>query len=170
MTFTDNHDKNSWEGNQYSNFGDGLEAAMVMAATVSGMPLVYSGQEAGLDRSLKFFDKDTIVWKEHRNAELYRKLFALKHSNQALWNGAYGGEMIRVYNNRSDRVISFYREKSGDKVLTIINFSPDQVDVTIDTKHFKGTCQELFSGKSYTLSGVDLLTLSGWGYRVFHIE
>lgn len=170
MTFTDNHDKNSWEGNQYSNFGDGLEAAMVMAATVSGMPLVYSGQEAGLDRSLKFFDKDTIVWKEHRNAELYRKLFALKHSNQALWNGADGGEMIRVYNNRSDRVISFYREKSGDKVLTIINFSHDQVDVTIDTKHFKGTCQELFSGKSYTLSGVDLLTLSGWGYRVFHIE
>ncbi|MEI7983677.1 MAG: alpha-amylase family glycosyl hydrolase, partial [Bacteroidota bacterium] len=29
MTFTDNHDKNSWEGNQYSNFGAGLHASMV---------------------------------------------------------------------------------------------------------------------------------------------
>ncbi|MEO6167035.1 MAG: alpha-amylase family glycosyl hydrolase, partial [Chitinophagales bacterium] len=39
MTFTDNHDKNSWEGNQYSNFGAGLEPAMVLACTVNGMPL-----------------------------------------------------------------------------------------------------------------------------------
>ena len=64
MTFTENHDKNAWEGNQYSNFGDGLTACMVMAGTVNGMPLVYSGQEAGLNRSLKFFDKDPIEWKE----------------------------------------------------------------------------------------------------------
>ena len=28
MTFTDNHDKNSWEGNQYLNFGDALPACL----------------------------------------------------------------------------------------------------------------------------------------------
>ena len=52
MTFTENHDKNSWEGTQYSNFEKGLEAAIVMTGTVNGMPLCYSGQEAGLDKSL----------------------------------------------------------------------------------------------------------------------
>lgn len=46
MTFTDNHDKNSWEGTQYSNFGDGLQACMVFCTVVNGMPMVYGGQEA----------------------------------------------------------------------------------------------------------------------------
>ena len=80
MTFTENHDKNSWEGNQYLNFGEGLEASMILACTVNGMPLVYSGQEAGLDRSLKFFDKDEIQWKRHRFADIYTKLFTIKAS------------------------------------------------------------------------------------------
>ena len=61
MTFTDNHDKNSWEGTQYSNFGDGLQACMVFCTVVNGMPMVYGGQEAGLNKSLKFFDKETSV-------------------------------------------------------------------------------------------------------------
>ncbi len=42
MTFAENHDKNSWEGNQFSNFGKGLEASMVLACTVNGMPLADS--------------------------------------------------------------------------------------------------------------------------------
>ena len=85
---------------------------------VNGMPLVYSGQEAGLNRSLAFFDKDVIQWKDHPFSEIYKKLFALKHKNQALWNGERGGEMIRIFNNQPDRVISFSREKNGDKVIT----------------------------------------------------
>ena len=42
MTFTDNLDKKSWEANPFSNFGDGLDASIVMTATVNSMPLVYS--------------------------------------------------------------------------------------------------------------------------------
>lgn len=166
MTFTDNHDKNSWEGNQYLNFGAGLEACMVFASTVNGMPLVYSGQEAGLDRSLKFFDKDRIVWKKHKNAELYTKLFALKHANQALWNGDWGGEIVRVYNNKPDQVISFYRQKNGDKVLPVFNFSDKPVTVTLKTKHETGDYTELFSNKNYTLKGDDAFNLPAWGYLV----
>lgn len=168
MTFTDNHDKNSWEGDQYSNFGEGLEAAMVMASVVSGMPLVYSGQEAGLDRSLAFFDRDPISWKAHRNAEIYQKLFTLKHQNQALWNGMYGGEMVRVYNDKPDQVISFIREKNGDKVIAVINFSGKPVLVKLDLKHYPGDYTELFSGKKVKLSGNDELPLHSWGYAVLY--
>ena len=121
MTFTENHDKNSWEGNQYLNFGKGLEASMILACTVNGMPLVYSGQQAGLDRSLKFFDKDEIQWKRHRFTEIYTKLFLLKHQNKALWNGQHGGEMIRIFNDKPEQVISFSREKEGQRVIPIIN-------------------------------------------------
>ncbi|MBP9884624.1 MAG: alpha-glucosidase C-terminal domain-containing protein [Chitinophagales bacterium] len=166
MTFTDNHDKNSWEGNQYANFGDGLEAAMVFSSVVSGMPLVYSGQEAGLDRSLKFFDKDLIEWKEHKNTALYKQLFSLKHSNEALWNGAHGGVMVRVYNDKMDQVISFYREKNGDKVLPLINFSSKPVTVTLRSDFYAGSYTELFSQQHYELKGNDRFTLGPWSYLV----
>lgn len=170
MTFTDNHDKNSWSGNQYSNFGEGLETAMVMAGTVNGMPLVYSGQEAGLNRSLKFFDKDLIEWKDHRNALIYKKLFDLKHKNQALWNGKNGGIMIRVYNNQMDKIISFSREKNGDKVLPILNFSDKEVNVQLKTQYEIGIYTELFTQQKITLKGDDLFTLKPWGYLVLVLD
>jgi len=166
MTFTDNHDKNSWEGNQYSNFGKGLETCMVLCTMVNGMPLVYSGQEAGLDRSLKFFDKDDIVWKDHPNAALYTQLFALKHKNHALWNGAFGGTMVRIYNDKMDKIISFSREKDNDKVIPILNFSNEEVTVKLNSKYEKGTYKDLFSGQEYLLKGDDILTLQPWGYLV----
>ncbi|MGB3075062.1 MAG: alpha-amylase family glycosyl hydrolase [Chitinophagales bacterium] len=166
MNFTDNHDKNSWEGNQYSNFGAGLEAAMVFCSVANGMPLIYSGQEAGLDRSLKFFDKDLIEWKEHRNTTIYKKLFALKHTNEALWNGAAGGVMTRVYNDQMQQVISFYREKNGDKVLPIINFSAQPITVKLQSKFFAGNYLELFSGQTFALKGDDTFALAPWSYLV----
>jgi 1,4-alpha-glucan branching enzyme len=166
MTFTDNHDKNSWEGNQYSNFGKGLQASMVFASVVNGMPLVYSGQEAGLDRSLAFFDKDLIKWEKHPNADMYTTLFALKHKNQALWNGEWGGEMVRIYNDQMDKVISFSREKNGDMVLPVINYSDKPTTVTLKSKYYAGTYQELFSGKEYVLTGDDKFTLKPWEYLV----
>ncbi|UEG49692.1 alpha-glucosidase C-terminal domain-containing protein [Ferruginibacter lapsinanis] len=166
MTFTENHDKNSWEGNQYSNFGDGLQASMVLAGVVNGMPLVYSGQEAGLNRSLAFFEKDSIHWQQHPFFNIYKKLFELKHKNQALWNGAWGGEMIRIFNDMPNQVISFSREKNGDKVIPVINYSNKPVKVILNSKYQKGTYTELFTGTKYELKGDDEISLPAWGYLV----
>jgi cyclomaltodextrinase / maltogenic alpha-amylase / neopullulanase len=166
MTFTDNHDMNSWNGNAFANFKQGLNASIVFTNVVNGMPLVYSGQEAGLDRSLAFFDKDSIVWQAHPNAELFTKLFALKHNNKALWNGSNGGEMVRIYNDKMKQIISFAREKDGNKVLPIINFSNAQTTVKLKSEFHKGTYTEYFSGKSYTLNGDDSFTIPAWGYLV----
>lgn len=166
MTFTDNHDKNSWEGTPFTNFGDGLKACMVLTCTVNGMPLVYSGQEAGLDRSLKFFDKDEIVWKQHPFYGMYKELFDLKHKNQALWNGAWGGEMVRLYNDQEDKVISFVREKNGNVVITAINFSDNEVVVTLKDSYYTGKYSELFTNKAHELSGNDRIKLEPWGYLV----
>lgn len=166
MTFTENHDKNSWEGNQFSNFGEGLPACMVLCAVINGMPMVYGGQEAGLSRSLKFFDKDLIEWKQHPFYDLYKRLSTLKHSNHALWNGAWGGEMVRIYNDKMDRVISFSREKDGDKVIPIINFSDQPVTVKLHSIYHKGIYKDYFTGKQYEWKGDDEMTVGAWGYLV----
>jgi len=166
MNFTDNHDKNSWDGTPFTNFGDGLQASMVLSAIVSGMPLVYSGQETGLNKSLDFYEKDEIEWQEHAFAGMYKKLFALKHRTQALWNGSWGGRMERIISNKPEQVISFYREKKGDKVIVIINFSSSVAKVNLQTEYHKGGYTELFTGKNFDLKGDDVFTLDHWDYLV----
>ncbi|MBN6065702.1 alpha-glucosidase C-terminal domain-containing protein [Aggregatibacter actinomycetemcomitans] len=165
MNFTDNHDKNAWEGTQYSNFGDALSAATVMTVVANGMPLVYSGQEAGLDRSLKFFDRDTIQWREHPNAQLYQSLFALKHQNKALRNGKRGGQMIRITND-GNKVLSFYRESDGHRVVAIINFNAEPVRVKLACDGIGGEYTDWFKGQNYSLANSAEIELNGWGYLV----
>ena len=94
-----NHDKNSWEGTEFEQFGDGLEATIVLSVLSEGMPLLYNGQEAGNTKRLAFFDKDPIEWKQHPLGDFYKKLFALKKANSALWNGKWGARMIQVPNS-----------------------------------------------------------------------
>ena len=166
MAFVENHDMNSWNGTPKKNFGDGLEMAMAFCGVVNGMPLVYSGEEAGLDRSLKFFDKDPIDFSNLKYEGFYQTLFDLKHRNQALWNGKYGGEMIRIVNDKQDKVVSFYREKNGDAVLPFFNFSDEEVTVTLDTKYFQGNYTDLFSKEKVSVKDKYTITLKPWGYKI----
>ncbi|MFY1045984.1 alpha-amylase family glycosyl hydrolase [Chryseobacterium sp. GP-SGM7] len=169
MNFVDNHDKNSWEGNQFSNFGVALKAVIVFNVMMDGIPLVYSGQEAGLDRSLEFFEKDPIDWIKHENEKLYTQLFTLKHKNQALWNGRFGGEMVRIMNDKMDQVISFVREKNGDKVLTVINLSDSHLIVQLDTSFDQGVYKNLFTGKKRDVGSTMIVTLDEWQYTVLYL-
>ena len=168
MNFTENHDKNSWEGTQYKNFSESLHAMMVLMSTMRGMPLVYNGQEAGLDRSLQFFEKDPITWKSNDNAAIYTKLFALKHKNQSLWNGNWGGDMLRLKNSDMNRVISFFREKNGDKTVTIINLSKDPSTVSVDVSSAAGNYKNLFDNTKSKLEKNLTISLKPWEYLVLH--
>lgn len=168
MNFIDNHDKNSWEGTPKSNFGKALKAMMVFSALMDGIPLVYNGQEAGLDRSLEFFEKDTIHWQAHDHATLYSTLFSLKHKNKALWNGKYGGEMVRIMNDRMDQVISFVREKEGDKVLGFLNLSKESVIVQFDTSFDTGSYINLFSQAEQEVTETLVIDMVPWDYVVLY--
>jgi len=51
-----------------------------------GHTLIYSGQESAMNKSLRFFDKDTIKWGTYPLQILYN-LCSLKKTNKALKNG-----------------------------------------------------------------------------------
>jgi glycosidase len=168
MIFVSNHDKNSWDGTEFEQFGDALEAAIVLSAVGEGMPLIYNGQEAGNTKRLEFFEKDAIVWKEHPNGELYKKLFALKHKNTALWNAKWGATMIHVPNSAPKEVLSFVRENEKDKVFALMNFSAEPQTVTFkDEKLYSGKYTEYFSNESVELNAESKLELKPWSYKVF---
>ena len=55
MVYTDNHDQNSWDGLASEIYGPAYEAAIALSFVGPGIPLIYNGQEADLDRQLAFF-------------------------------------------------------------------------------------------------------------------
>lgn len=167
MLFVSNHDKNSSEGTEFEQFGEALEAVIVLSVVSDGMPLIYNGQEAGNPRRLAFFEKDPIEWCEHPLGELYRRLFALKKANTALWNGAWGARMVQVTNTVPTRVFSFVRQNDADKVFAVFNFSPEPHAVAFDAGPYIGTYTDFFRQESITFTTTSRLELEPWGYRVF---
>jgi len=167
MTFVTNHDKNAWEGTMFENFGDALEAAIVLSVAGDGMPLIYNGQEAGNDRALEFFEKDEIEWREHPIGDLYRKLLSLKKENSALWNGKWGATMINVPNSARTDVLSFVRENDKNKVFAVLNFSDQNHQVSFSESLYHGNYLEYFSNKETELTSTTQLEIEPWGYRIF---
>jgi glycosidase len=167
MTFVSNHDKNAWEGTEFENFADGLEAAIVLSVVGEGLPLIYNRQESGNTKRLEFFEKDPIVWQEHPLADLYQKLLALKKQNTALWNGRWGARMIHVPNSVPARMFSFVRQNDQEKIFVVINFSNQAQTVTCHEHLFHGAYTEFFSHQPIELRASSELQLEPWGYRIW---
>lgn len=168
MLFITNHDENSWSGTVKERYGKGMKTFALLAATVEGMPLIYGGQEAGLDKRLRFFDKDTIDWSATPLEGFYTTLLQLKKDNEALWNGAYGARAERI-NTQSNtaNVYAFKRELNGDQVVVITNLSDQPEEVSLDKGSVSGEYTEAFSGKKSTLEDGASFNLKPWEYLVF---
>jgi 1,4-alpha-glucan branching enzyme len=166
MMYITNHDVNAWEGTEAGRFGPGLEAATVLSVVSAGIPLIYNGQEAGSDRQLKFFEKDPIAWQQHPRGDLYRRLFALKKANTALWNAQWGARMIDVPNSAPLHVLSFVRQDEQNKVFALFNFSQQKRRVTFDSELSPGRYTDFATGQSVELRAGDAVELPAWGYKV----
>ncbi len=167
MYFTSNHDENSWYGTTEELFGDAAEVFAVLTATVHGMPLIYSGQEAGLDKRLAFFNKDEIEWRDHPKADLYRTLFHLKRDNQALWNGEAGGIRQRVSTSLNASTYAYLREKNGDRVFVAMNLTDQERSITLNGDRHYGTYRDVFSDEIIQLDENTSFTFAPWDYVVY---
>ena len=168
MLFTSNHDKNSWEGTEYELFGPALENVTVLTFVSDGIPLIYNGQEAGNARRLQFFERDPIVWPttEHPNAAMYRRLIAFRDANPALHNGQWGAPMVPVVNTAHPRVFSFVRERDGNKIFGIFNFSGEPQEVGFTDGPFAGLYTDYRDGSAVSVEATTRLTIPAWGHRV----
>ncbi|MBV7260357.1 alpha-amylase family glycosyl hydrolase [Erythrobacter crassostreae] len=167
MAYTDNHDQNSWDGVASEIYGPAYESAIALSFVGPGMPLIYNGQEADLDKQLAFFEKDEIEWKTGQYDGLFRQFVALKTEEQALWNGRYGAPMVDVPNSASDDVLSFIRGDAGGRVFAIFNLSPRAQEVSFDLARHHGAYQNALSGEAAQFAGDETVELAPWGYRVF---
>ncbi|MEM8836312.1 MAG: alpha-amylase family glycosyl hydrolase [Planctomycetota bacterium] len=129
MFFTTNHDWNTWNGLAIERLGEMWEAATVLTFTAPGMPMIYNGQEAGLDKRLEFFEKDPIEWRADSSADLYRRLAQLKKDEPALHHGESGGTIVHINTNDPDRLLAFRRVAEGSEIIVLANLSGEPVEV-----------------------------------------
>jgi glycosidase len=167
MVFMENHDENSWNGTINKRMGEAQNPFAVFIFTTQGVPLLYNGQEACLDKSLRFFTRDTIKWEPCKMTPFYTSLIKLKKENQALWNGEFGGTMDSIPTNRENKVFAFYREKDQNRVVVFLNLRKKDVAVKPDFRKIDGEYTNYFTGEKVSFPLADSLRLEPWGYRVF---
>ncbi len=167
LMFLTNHDENSWAGTIDSLMGDAQRAFGTLIFTAQGVPLIYSGQEACLDKKLKFFVRDAIEWDTCNMTGFYANLIKLKKGNAALWNGDFGGSMIKIKTNKDNKIFAFYREKENNRVIVFLNLTKKSVSFKSDLKNLDGEYTEYFTGDRTTFPLSVNITLNPWGYKVF---
>jgi glycosidase len=168
MTFITNHDQNSWNGTEFERLGGFVKRFSALYFTVPGMPLIYSGQEIGLNKRLRFFDKDSITWKTSSMTAFYTKLIALKTKHSALWNGSAGGILVQ-YDGTNDKVLTYSRQRGSSKVVVAINLSSRTAKTTIATgSALRGTYYDYTSGKRIKITSTRMsLSVPANGYVIY---
>jgi glycosidase len=143
LQYIENHDETRYR----VECGDAAAAAAGAATmTLPGVPMVYAGQEIGQRGR-----RDAIAW-EHARDEVrarYERLLATRADHPAL---GPEGELDRVdYHVASgdldeqpivasgdvhpDDVVAFRRSDEDESLIVVLNFSPGQASVAVDTDH-----------------------------------
>jgi glycosidase len=165
MKFITNHDENSWNGTEFDRFGDAHQLYATLAFTIGGMPLVYSGQEAGNRKALRFFEKDTIQWGNYEFQDFYSRLLHLFRENPALWNGARGGTFKRL-NTENPEIFAYTRQKENREVIVLLNFSSEMQKVRL-REAVSGELKSIFNEQILSVFSAGDLSLGPYGFQVF---
>jgi len=166
MLFLTNHSENAWRGHVTERFGEAQKVFAALAFTIHGMPLVYAGQEGGLNKRLSFFEKDTIQWTNDELEEFYGRLIRAKQENRALHNGSSGGKYHRLLTAERDKVFAFVREKGDNKVVVVLNFSEEAQSLSLVNAP-TGSFENIFDESALSIYTEGEVQLEPYGYYVF---
>ncbi len=160
LSFTSNHDENSWNGTEFERMGDAANACAVLCFTLPGsQPLIYTGQEIGLSRRLAFFEKDPITdWSGNPYTDFFRGLIDLKHSNPALDAGERGGVYAEIPQADAN-VFAFSRTRGRNSVIVAVNLTSEDATLTLP---LKGRWANAFTAEPASGTYTQPLPAGGW--------
>ena len=157
MNFTSNHDENTWAGTVFDRYGDGAKTFAALTYFLPGIPLIYNGQEYGLNKRLEFFEKDYITKKQTDFYEFYSNLNSLKKENNLLdIDSEIKFEIIET-NNKN--LICYKRTKNNDSMYFVANLSEESQEINTE---FSETLKSLNSDKMISLKKN---SLDPWEYH-----
>ena len=168
MIYTSNHDQNSWDGVPGRIYGNAYEPAVVLQFIGEGIPMIYSGQEAGNTKQLEFFERDPIRWREHPLRDLFTRLADFKSANPALHNGEWGARTTKVENSLNRHIFTFVRERDGNRVVGIFNFSERPRGFSFTDNHVEGIYTDFQTGERNAIVTGEVRRLPAWGWQVLY--
>ena len=118
LRYVSNHDLNAWEGTPQEIFGNaqGVLAALVVAAYMKAVPMIYNGQEVGFPARIPFMGpRKHIDWSLNPALTTeYKRLIKLRNASEALRNG-------ELTSYSSDDVCAFTKTAGKERVLVLAN-------------------------------------------------
>lgn len=166
MLYTSNHDQNAWEGTPFEFYGESYATMIALQFVSRGIPLIYNGQEAGNTKRLEFFEKDAINWQDSWVEAHIKRLIGLKKTNRALWNGAAGGMTIPVSTDNPSQILSFAREKDGNKIVALFNLTDRYASFALTDGPVKGAYVDFATDTAKEIDLGTELSLEPWGYHI----
>lgn len=168
MYFTSNHDENSWNNADFGIFPGIVHApfAVFSQTMKNSVPLIYSGQEEPVLRSLKFFDKDPISFKNFQREAFYKTLLNLRKRNIALSADA-SFKKVNVGDEKA--IYAYVREKNNEKVFVILNLSETEQPITIKDNNLIGKAFNVFKGSTEVISSKET-KMKPWGYTIYEYK
>lgn len=165
LMFTSNHDENSWSGSEFERMGPAAALMAVLTYTLpQSQPLIYTGQEIGLDHRFLFFEKDPVAsWAYTPETDFYRSLNELRHTHSCLRSGEKGGE-YKVLDDQwvPENVFAFTRSDSHETLVILANFSGDYCSCALPEA---SRMKDVMSGELFD-EELNCPVLSPWGWRI----
>jgi glycosidase len=164
LNFTSNHDENSWQGSAIERLHYYLEPLTILTFLVPGIPLIYSGQEAGNYRRLEFFDRDEISWKADKMSQLYSVLAALRSE----WGECNSEEILfsQVINDAEEIIASFKFSSCRKTLFVLLNLSGQNKRFYIKCSETDGIWKDVFRNENTRIECKKPLHLDPYGYKV----
>lgn len=139
-----------------------LKIVIILQMTLPGVPLIYYGDEAGLEGSKDPDNRKAYPWNKENNEikDFYKTIIAIRNREKSLKEGdfsIYETDLdVCVFERRydSERIIVAVNTSSDDKVVNNISLNGMYIDLLDDNKAYKG------------LGINNVLTVEGYGIKV----
>ncbi len=132
--------------------------SVIFQMTYVGAPMVYYGDEIGMEGGKDPDCRRTMIWDESRwhrsHFDLHQKLIAFRHSSAALRRGDF---TTLVASSKKD-LYAFQRSYQQETVVVVLNKHASKSELRLPVPMKNGSVTELLSGSQHPVAGGTLHT------------
>jgi len=167
MRFSTNHDETAWDAPPPALFGgrEGSKTAFVFATTLPGVPLIYNGQELGVQDTVSFFEATPYDWDMDPDSTLmpfYTEYMDMYTESEALQQGT-----LDILTPNADDALLYRRVADAEELLIALNVRDAEVNIDLPSDQQGRTWTNVFSGDTVT---PDSFNLAPYEYQILRAQ
>lgn len=168
MVYLTNHDLNAHDGTEFTRYGANVLPLTVLSFTIYDMPLIYNGQEIGMNKAMSLFESSPVQWDPTNKIylDLFKRLTKLKRTQPALEDGTNRGS-LKVIPTNKENVFVYSRKRGDNEVLVMLNFNNVAVNFKWNGDIPVGNFKNILTNEEKSFNANDSNILMEKGYAVF---